>query len=517
MSASLADLVAPAAESGLPGPRRREHFLDAQRRNRRTSWRAGAIAFPSVLLSGIPLCVLATPIVALPFLILGFALHQLGLLPAQAWALLEDLAHILPTAWSALWGEGGLSLKLLLAMLVLPGALVMLLSWLALRLLFRKAWVGSAVVRLGARAPDPQQLEERQLINMVEELAVAAAVPPPRVMIVDSDRANATAIGLRIEDSAIIVSTGLLRAVDRAEAQAYLAHLVASVGNGDLRIASTFLSVFQAWGLLFLLIDAPFSRDARSSLAVVARAVWRALRGVAAEEDDRRAMDLLLKGADQGHGVLERYLDRVEHGHMDGRSVARNVFVDLPLMVTACIASITARAATSMFIVLVFGPPISALWRSRRRLADAGAVELTRQPDALASALDKLAATNVELPTGEPISFLFPCWTREVEPRPDRTDIVGQVPRLQLDPSKRQAALKRLGATHIAAARAKSETVAQIARDLLKLLGMIVLTAAIVALLGAISFVGMGFLLLLLWWALEFLLATIPGWIGSLV
>ena len=511
MSASFAAVAGGA----VPGPRSREHFLDAQRRNRRKSWRAAAIALPAVLLSGIPLCVLATPIVAAPFLVLGFALQQLGLLPPAAWAFLDQLAHILPTAWSALWGEASLPLELLATMLVLPGATVMLLSWLALRLLFRDVWVGSAIARLGARPADPQRLEERQLVNIVEELAVAAAVAPPRVQIIDSDCANAAAVGLHFDDSAILVSTGLLRTLDRAETQAYLGHLVASVGNGDLRIASTFVSVFQAWGLLFLLIDAPFSAEARAALGQVGRAAWSAARGQATEEQSRRAMDLLLDGADQGHGPLERYLDDFENGGIQSRSLAQAVFVDLPLMLTACIASITARAATSTFIVLVFGPPIGLLWRSRRRLADAGSVELTRQPDALASALDKLGKADVEIPAGRALSLLFPHWPRDEKARPEVTEIVEQIPRLQLDPANRMEDLRRLGATYEGGARKKSETAAEIARDLLKLAGMILLVVAIIIVLGLVSFVGMGFLLLLLWWGLGFVMATIPGWIAG--
>jgi Zn-dependent protease with chaperone function len=512
----MSTTLAGVADGAVPGPRSREHFLDAQRRNRRKSWRAAAIAVPAVILSGIPLCVLATPIVAAPFLILGFALHQLGLLPPAAWDFLEQLAGILPAAWSVLWGESGLSLELLAVTLVLPGAVVMLLAWLVLRLLFRKVWVGSAIARLGARPADPQHLEERQLVNIVEELAVAAAVAPPRVLIIDSERANAAAVGLHFDDSAILVSTGLVRTLDRAETQAYLGHLVASIGNGDLRIASTFVSVFQAWGLLFLLIDAPFSREARAALGEIARAASNAARRRSTEVEERCAMDLLLDGADQGHGPLERYLDQFENGGIQSSSIGKVVFVDLPLMLTACIASITARAATSAFIVMVFGPPIGALWRSRRRLADAGAVELTRQPDALASALDKLGATDVEIPGGQALSLLFPYWPREEEPRPDVTAIVEQVPRLHLDPANRMADLRRLGATYAGGPRKKSETAAEIARDLVKLLGMILLVVAILVVLGAVSFAGMGFLLLLLWWLLEFVLATIPGWIAGL-
>ena len=493
------------AAAALPGPLSREHFLDAQRRHRRASWRATAIAVPAVMLAGIPLSILVTPLVTTPLLLVGFLLNAFGLLPPGAYDLLYDVAHILPDSWYALFGEAEVSLELIAALLFLPGALVMLLAWLAIRLLFRKAWVGTALTRLGARPARREVLEELQLRNIVEELAVAAAVATPEVMVVDTDQANAAAIGLRIDDSTILVSTGLLKTLDRAETQAFVAHLVGSVGNGDLRIAATLLSVFQSWGFLALLVDATFSSEARAALRDVLQSFGRALRGAPADGRSRRATDRLLEGADQAHDGVMRYLELENLHHMHPLYA---VFIHMPVMIVVSLLSISIRGMVGLLTVLVFGPPIGALWRSRRRLADASAVELTRQPDALASGLAKLYATNFEVPGGEPISLLFPVWTLPRDVREDRTDIVGHVVGLQLEPEERMAHLRRLGSNVTAVVPAKP-------RDTWKDVAMFLLMVAVavggLAFLAAMSLGGMGLLLLLVWWVLDLLLVSLPS------
>jgi Zn-dependent protease with chaperone function len=505
------DGAAAGAAAALPGPLSREHFLDAQRRHRRASWRATAIAVPAVMLAGIPLSVLVTPLVTTPFLLVGIILNALGLLPPGAYALLYQVAHILPDTWLSLFGEAVVSLELVAILLVLPGALTMLLAWLAIRLLFRSAWVGTALTRLGARPVRREVLEELQLGNIVEELAVAAAVATPGVMVIDTDHANAAAIGLRIDDSTILVSTGLLKTLDRAETQAVVAHLVGSVGNGDLRIAATLLSVFQSWGFLALLVDATFSREVRAALRSVLRSVGRALRGAAADDESRRATDLLLAGADQGHEDVMRYLDldNVMRIHP-----LYAFFIHMPIMIVSSLLSITTRASVGLLTVLVFGPPMGALWSSRRRLADASAVELTRQPDALASAIARLHATDVEVPGGEPVSLLFPVWTHTTRSREDRTDIVGQVVGLQLEPEERMANLRRLGSTVAAAVPVRP-------RDSWRDVAMFFLWLAVavggLAFLAALSLGGMGLLLLFVWWIFDLLLVILPTALLALV
>ena len=64
---------------------------------------------------------------------------------------------------------------------------------------------GVAAVALAGARPPSGDLEERQLVNLVEEMALAAGVPPPRVMVVDSPDANAAVAGRSVRDVTIIV------------------------------------------------------------------------------------------------------------------------------------------------------------------------------------------------------------------------------------------------------------------------------------------------------------------------
>jgi len=142
---------------------------------------------------------------------------------------------------------------------IAPGAVLMLVAWPFVRLLSRRAGVGSLLHRLQSRDPDPTRLAEQQMVNVVLEMAVAAGVPAPRVRVIDSDAVNAVAVGLSVDDAMVLVTNGFLHQLDRDERQAVVAHLVGSVGNGDLEIAATILSVFETWVLVAMLLETPLS------------------------------------------------------------------------------------------------------------------------------------------------------------------------------------------------------------------------------------------------------------------
>ncbi len=102
------------------------------------------------------------------------------------------------------------------------------------------------------------ELKELQLADVVQEMAIAAGLPAPRVMLIDSPGANAVVVGASSEDARIIVSRRLIDDLSREELEGVLAHLIASVANGDLRIAVRMTAVFEACGLLVAIINAPF-------------------------------------------------------------------------------------------------------------------------------------------------------------------------------------------------------------------------------------------------------------------
>ncbi len=82
----------------------------------------------------------------------------------------------------------------------------------------------------------PQTFEEKQLVNVVEEMAIAAGLPKPKVYVVDDPDPNAFTTGRDAATSCIAVTTGLLAAVNREELQAVIAHEMGHVRNLDVRL-----------------------------------------------------------------------------------------------------------------------------------------------------------------------------------------------------------------------------------------------------------------------------------------
>ena len=131
----------------------------------------------------------------------------------------------------------------------------------AVRRVLGTASLGAIESAVGLRPVNPADLEERQLANIVSEMAIAGGVPEPRVLLMEGDVVNAGAAGKG--PCTVFVSRRLLDHLDRDETQRVLGHLLASIANGDLRIASGVLTVLQTLGLFMTLMDLPFSARAR--------------------------------------------------------------------------------------------------------------------------------------------------------------------------------------------------------------------------------------------------------------
>ncbi len=76
-------------------------------------------------------------------------------------------------------------------------------------------------------------------------MAIAAGVPPPRVLVLDAPAPNAAVVGRSKDDATIIVPRGLLDDLGRAPTGAIVADMLAVIVNGDLRMALVLASVFQ--------------------------------------------------------------------------------------------------------------------------------------------------------------------------------------------------------------------------------------------------------------------------------
>jgi heat shock protein HtpX len=193
-------------------------------------------------------------------------------------------------------------------------------------------WAGDSMVLNVAGARPATQNEHRYLINVSEAVAIGAGVPTPRVYVIDSPAPNAFATGRDPQHGTIAVTTGLMQLLDRQELEGVVAHEMAHIRNLDVR----FMSMLAATvGAIVLLRD------------VAMRAMYYGGAG------RRRG------GGSSGGGK--------------GQLVALIALV--VLLVLAPVLALAVRVAVS---------------RRREYLADATGAYITRNPEGLARALEKL-------------------------------------------------------------------------------------------------------------------------------
>jgi len=256
------------------GPLNPETFFAAQKRNRRATWRMSALCTFAAFIMGIPLTLVLTPLLYAMAMVALAVINHFSPQPALL-RYADDLATLgLRVADYVINQKGTLDpgeLATGLILLLLPGMAVAFGLWFAMLALFRHGGVGGTLASMNAREPNQADLKELQLADVAQEMAIAAGLPAPKIMLVDSIGANAAAVGSSAHDAHIVISRRLLDDLDRDQMQAILAHLVGSIGNGDLGIAFTVTSVFETCGLLVNLINAPFSKESRGRL-------WRVVR-----------------------------------------------------------------------------------------------------------------------------------------------------------------------------------------------------------------------------------------------
>ena len=384
------------------GPLNPETFFKAQKRNRRATWRMSALCTFAAFIMGIPLTLVLTPLLyTLGMVVLETVNHfspQPELLQ-QA----NDLAKLgMRVADYVINQRGTLDpgeLATGLALVLLPGMAVAFGLWFTMLALFRRGGVGGALASMNAREPNQADLKELQLADVAQEMAIAAGLPAPKIMLVDSIGANAAAVGTSPHDARIVISRRLLDDLDRDQLQAILAHLVGSIGNGDLGIAFTVTSVFETCGLLVTLINAPFGKESRGR-------IWRMLRYIFGRgTPEQKAADAaeiaesLATSLDGDNTDIDKYFNKGNPGLI--RKFFRLIF--FPIMFTNMAIEITLW----FFLNVLLGPCMALLWRTRRYLADASSVELTRNPDAMARALQRLSEDNTAMPGGDWASHLF--------------------------------------------------------------------------------------------------------------
>ena len=171
--------------------------------------------------------------------------------------------------------------------------------------------------------------EAPELWHVVEDMAMVAQVPMPRVFIIDDPSPNAFATGNDPQHSAVAATTGLLQIMNREELEGVMGHEMSHVRNYDIRLQTIALALSAAI----------------TALVNFAGNFWWFGGGRSSDDDDDSAIGIFA------------------------------IIGSILLIILAPLAASIAQMALS---------------RNREYLADAGAVELTRNPHGLISALQKL-------------------------------------------------------------------------------------------------------------------------------
>ena len=251
-----------------------------------------------------------------------------------------------------LGGGNYLEPRLMLASIGSVAAVVLIGSWVKMA---QMGHGGAAVAAaLGGRqiSPSTGDPEERRVLNVVEEMAIAAGLPVPPVYVMEEQAINAFAAGNTPRDAVIGVTRGCIRSLTRDELQGVVAHEFSHVFHQDMRLNMRLV------GWLGGIV----------AISTIGRVMLRALRS-----------------------------SRRSRGKNDG-------------------AALMAVLGLGLFLIGIvgyfFGRIIqSAVSRQREYLADASAVQYTRNPDGIAGALEKIASgagSRLDAPAAAEFShFLF--------------------------------------------------------------------------------------------------------------
>ncbi len=197
-------------------------------------------------------------------------------------------------------------------------------------------WFSDSIALSMSGAKPIKKEDNPELYRIVENLAITAGLPTPAVFIINDAQPNAFATGRDPKHAVVAVTTGLLERLERAELEGVIAHEFAHIGNRDVLLATVIVVLV---GIVALLSDFFF------------RITWYGGRG--RSRDDNRGQ----------LGVL--------------------------LLVVSIVAAIVAPLAANLIKL--------AISRKREFLADASGALLTRYPEGLAKALEKISAFSGQL------------------------------------------------------------------------------------------------------------------------
>lgn len=356
----------------------RESFLDAQRRHRRQGWRW---ALSTAFVVAVLMAVIAGLLAPLIFVVVGLLCDLANLLvpmPDPLGAAGQWLAAVTDEQRSVPWSR----VATLVAVAALPGMAMLGVAWWRLGTVSATEQADAISQRLGLRKPRHDDLEEIQMANLVDEMAIAAGIRPPAVYLLDDAAANLGAFGHGGRES-LVVTRGLLDQLPRAPTQALVGQMLGAIGNGDALLTDRMLKLLGVVGMLMLLARAPMSANARTAIAPLFR-----LRPTSDAERGR-----LLDALVNPDGIADDLGKRDSSDKLGWRD-----WLMMPVMGSLMIGIIIVPIAT----LLLIAPLLGAMWRRRRLLADATAVQYTRDPQALADAYVALGSVSTRLTLKSP-------------------------------------------------------------------------------------------------------------------
>lgn len=231
-----------------------------------------------------------------------------------------------------------------------PWATAVAVTWIFIAYFFHQSMIDAVT-----GSESVTRKEEPRLYNLLENLCISRGIPMPKLKIMDSPALNAFASGLNRRQYSITVTTGLIKALNDQEMEAVLGHELTHIRNGDVQlmvVAVIIAGVVGFFGELFFRVFSNLSWNSSGSSG------WSSSSSSSGSSSSRSDS----KGSGGGAVIV--------------------VIVAIVLIVLAWLLSQVVKLALS---------------RSREYLADAGSVELTKNPDAMISALRKIEGRG-ELP-----------------------------------------------------------------------------------------------------------------------
>ena len=393
----------------------REDFFNAVARHRRTAWRI-------TLACGVAYAVLA----------LVMSLLLAPLLYGVAGLVLDILNLLFPTP-DLLAYAGTLVSPIVDDPMAVPTVdllkFILLASAPGLVLMVVVAWVVSRAIRQSAlfyttqqvgRPPDSGSLVELQFANTLEEMAVAALIPAPKVVVIDGG-ANAAASGMDAQQATVMVGQSLLVLLNRAQIQGIAAHLIAAIADNDMKIGMRTASVLGVFALLTRLSVNLLDKDSFAA----SRHLLRALCVPTAASQAFVLAQLSDPFADTAPQTAQQHTDKL----------GWREWLLMPLMGPVWFSGFLGGFVST----LILSPGIAWAWQQRKYMADATAVRLTREPDGLSAALSALSHANTSL-----LSSVWASHLCVVAPQQAAGMIVSVFPSVE----RRLAALVRMGASN---------------------------------------------------------------------